>query len=63
MELAAWFLPTLAFCFSTDFLSIPWSVLSTFQELVTAFNLIHYELSVALEIQIHLFLAVAVSCC
>lgn len=40
MELTAGFLPPLTFCFSTDFLSVPWSVLFPCQELITAFNLI-----------------------
>lgn len=41
MELTAGFLPTLTFCFSTDLSSVPWSVLFTGQELITAFNLIN----------------------
>lgn len=41
MELTAGFLPTLTFCFSTDLSSVPWSVLFTGQEVITAFKLIN----------------------
>lgn len=41
MELTTGFLPTFTLYFSNDFLSVPWSVLLTCQELITAFNLIN----------------------